>query len=44
MRHTDFAVLGQFWAKIFSVFTHVQNAPVKLKRRYQMDILIIRKS
>ena len=31
LRHEDFAVLGQFCARIFiSPFTQTQNAPVKL--------------
>ena len=38
--HEDFAVLGQFCAKIISLrLYHKQNASVKLRRRYQMNFI-----
>ena len=38
--HEDFAVLGQFCAKIITLrFNHKQNASVKLQQRYQMNFI-----
>ena len=37
--HEDFAVLGQFCAKIIRGFNHKQNASVKLRRKYEMNFI-----
>ena len=38
--HEDFAVLGQFCAKIITLrLNHKQNASVKLRRRYQTNFI-----
>ena len=41
--HEDFAVLGQFWAKIITLrllhVSHKQNASAKLRQRYQMNFI-----
>ena len=38
--HEEFAVLGQFWAKIITFsLNHKQNASVKLRGRSQMNFI-----